>query len=152
MRPEQNRRSFGLLAVACRFLHIAAFEWFFIMLVMRQPSGPLSGPLLLLLGLFSATPVLAGAQQISPAQQAAIFPDQKQLILRDQRDRLQVIQASLHCVTAASIPSQLMGCLVQEHQDNQRINAEHHNAMVSILRQHGVIPAAEAPSSSGSRP
>jgi hypothetical protein len=115
---------------------------------MRQSSGPL----LLLLGLFSAAPALAAAPRISPAQQAAIFPEQKQLVLQDQRDRLQVIQASLRCVTAASTPSQLMGCLVQEHQDSQRINAEHHNAMVSILRHHGVIPAAEAPSNSSSRP
>lgn len=116
-------------------------------MAMRQSSGPL----LLLLGLCSGAPALAAAPPISPAQQAAIFPEQKQLVLRDQRDRLQLIQASQRCVTAANTPNQLMGCLVQEHQASQRINAEHHNAMVSILRQHGVIPAAE-PSSSGNRP
>jgi hypothetical protein len=114
---------------------------------MRQPLWRL----LLMFGLVSPGPALAAAPRISPAQQAAIFAEQKQLVLRDQRDRLQVIQTSLHCVTAASTPSQLMSCLVQEHQESQRINAEHHTAMVRILRQHGVFPPAEAPTS-GSKP
>lgn len=98
--------------------------------------------------LFSAlmtAPVQAAPTAISPAQQAAIFPQQKQLVLRDQRDRLAIIQASLRCANDASDTNQLMGCLVQEHQQSQRLNAEHHSAMLAILRQHGVVPATSQP-------
>ena len=88
----------------------------------------------------SASPARAAAPAISPAQQEAIFAEQKQLVLRDQADRLQVIEAAERCVKAATSSTALMGCLVQERQQSQRISSDHHAAMLAILRRHGVRP------------
>ena len=87
-----------------------------------------------------AAPARAAAPAISPAQQEAIFTEQKQLVLRDQVDRLQAIEAAERCVKAAASSSALMGCLVQEHQQSQRISADHHAAMLAILQRHGIHP------------
>ena len=95
----------------------------------------------------------AAAPPISPAQQEAIFAEQKQLVLRDQRDRLQAIATAEQCVKAATASAQLMGCLVQEHQQSQRISTDHHAAMLAILQRHGIHPPqAGAPAPSKSQP
>lgn len=116
----------------------------------------LCGALLLLSSLgwsiataLTASPAQAAAPPISAAQQEAIFPEQKQLVLRDQQDRLQSIEAAQRCVKAATSSPELMGCLVQEHQQSQRISAEHHAAMLAILHSHGVHPPQ---ASGGSKP
>lgn len=114
----------------------------------------LYGALLLVssLGTASALPpsaARAAAPPISAAQQLAIFPEQKQLVLRDQQERLRTIAEAQRCVTAAHSPEPLMGCLVKEHQQILQISARHHAAMLAILRQHGVSatpPAAPAQS------
>ena len=117
-------------------------------------NAPFHAALLLVssLGLASAlapSPTQAAAPPISAVQQDAIFSEQKQLVLRDQRDRLQSLAATQRCVQAASSSSQLMGCLVQEHQQNQRISADHHAAMLAILQRHGIHPAKPSPQASG---
>ena len=110
----------------------------------------LCGALLLFSTLTGATalagaPARAAAPAISPAQQEAIFGEQKQLVQRDQLDRLQVIQTAERCVKAAANSTALMGCLVQEHQQSQRISADHHAAMLAILNRHGIHPPQATP-------
>lgn len=97
-----------------------------------------SWPSLLLLGSLGITPAHAAAARLSPAQQQAIFPDQKALILGDQQDRLHTIELGQTCVRAARNPEQLMACLVEEHQRSLRISAQHQAAMLAILQRHGV--------------
>ena len=94
----------------------------------------------------ATAPARAAAPAISPAQQEAIFAEQKQLVLRDQLDRLQAIETAERCVKAAGTSSALMGCLVQEHQQSQRISADHHAAMLAILNRHGIHPPQPTPS------
>ena len=98
----------------------------------------------------AAAPARAAAPVISPAQQEAIFAEQKQLVLRDQLDRRQAIETAARCVKAASTSTALMGCLVQEHQQSQRISADHHAAMLAILNRHGIHPLQPSPSTPAS--
>jgi hypothetical protein len=98
----------------------------------------------LLLSLLGLAPAHAAAMRLTPAQQQAIFPEQRQLVLSDQNDRLHTLEQAQRCVTAARNSEQLMGCLVTEHQQTLRTSEEHHAAMLSILRHHGVNVVAPA--------
>ena len=97
-------------------------------------------PYLLLLACASGYAAHAAAQPLTAAQQQAIFPDQKKLIVEDQQDRLSTIEQGKSCAQSAATPEQLIRCVVQEHQQMLQISEQHHNAMLEILRHHGIKP------------
>lgn len=105
------------------------------------------GVSLLLLGLLGA-PAAGWAQQnprggslqmnLDPAQKQQLFTQQKQLQLQHQRERMQLLQTSERCVSAAGTSEQLRTCKRDERQAYMQLRNRHRDAMRTMLERFGI--------------
>ena len=99
----------------------------------------LSWPLVPMLAMLAAFPAQAlPSAHLSPAQQAAIFPEQRSLVLKDLQDRLSFLRDSQACVSSAHTSQAMFACLLKEHQHTLQLAQQNHQQMLAILKRHGV--------------
>ena len=82
-------------------------------------------------------------QQLTPAQQQKLFPEQKALWLRERQERINLLQRGQRCISGAGSPSALRQCLVQEQRERQQLRSRHQSEMRQLLERNGIsLPPA----------
>ena len=112
-----------------------------------------SGLTIALLGLGSALPGLAqdsAPQRLTPEQQQRIFPERRTQLLRHHKERIQTLQKSERCISAARDTAALNSCLQQERQENQAQRQKHREAMRAIYERNGIQVPVGGPGGRGS--
>jgi hypothetical protein len=85
------------------------------------------------------TPEAPPAQgRLTPAQQQKIFPEQKNLILKDQQARTTILQNGERCVSAASTADALRSCMKQERTASQNQRQQFWGGMRSLYERNGI--------------
>ncbi|MCU0529179.1 MAG: hypothetical protein MUD04_06740 [Cyanobium sp. Prado107] len=112
-----------------------------------------SGLTIALLGLATALPGLAqdsAPQRLTPEQQQRIFPERRAQLLRHHKERIQTLQTSERCISAARDTSALNSCLQQERRENQEQRQKHREAMRAIYERNGIQVPVGGPGGRGS--
>lgn len=92
--------------------------------------------------LAQVAPVPAGPGRLTPAQQQKIFPEQRNLMLRDQQARITILQNGERCMAAATTPDALHNCMKQERTASQNQRQQFWGGMRSLYERNG-IPVPE---------
>ena len=108
---------------------------------LRSPSA-LPAMAALLLGAASTMPVLAQdsapPERLTPAQQQAIFPERKALLLKNQRERIQILQRSERCTQRAASTDALRQCMRSQKQAYRALRQQQRDALSKIYAQYGI--------------
>lgn len=116
------------------------------MAAMRSPSFL---PLFALV-LLAAAPTQALAQsadapggrglgpKLTPAQQEAVFPEQKALALRDHRSRISALQDGLRCLENAGNWQALRTCMQQERRGNMEQRRAYWSELRALYARNGI--------------
>jgi hypothetical protein len=89
----------------------------------------------------TALPGLADSparQQLTPAQEAQIFPERKAALLRHQRERIQSLQSNERCIKGAGDSAALRSCMEEGRQQNNAERQKHRKAMEEIYSRNGI--------------
>jgi hypothetical protein len=84
-----------------------------------------------------------GRPQLTPAQQAKIFPEQKALSLKSHQTRIASLTDGERCISAAGNWEALKSCMQQERQANMAMHKANRSEMRSLFERNG-IPFPEA--------
>ncbi|MFM7733880.1 MAG: hypothetical protein ACKO6F_10605 [Cyanobium sp.] len=76
--------------------------------------------------------------RISPDQWQKIFPENKQLSLRDQRARLAILQRGERCISAAANADALRSCMREQRTAMQQQRRQHMQAMRALFERNGI--------------
>lgn len=106
-------------------------------------AASLSGGLaIVLLALGAALPAQAQdsapTRRLTPAQEAQLFPERKELLLRHHRERIATLQRGEGCIREAGDAAALRDCMRQERQDNQAQRQRLREAMRAMYERNGI--------------
>jgi hypothetical protein len=88
---------------------------------------------------FAQTPAApARPSRISEAQWQKIFPEHKQLTLRDQQARTSILQRGQRCVSGAANIDALRTCMREEREAMQQQRRQHMQAMRAMFERNGI--------------
>jgi hypothetical protein len=88
---------------------------------------------------FAQTPAApARSSRISEAQWQKIFPENKQLTLRDQQARSTILQRGQRCVSGAANIDALRTCMREEREAMQQQRRQHMQAMRAMFERNGI--------------
>lgn len=76
--------------------------------------------------------------RISEAQWQKIFPEHKQLSLRDQRDRVAILQRGERCISGAADAEALRTCMREQRMAMQQQRRQHMQAMRALFERNGI--------------
>lgn len=76
--------------------------------------------------------------RISPDQWQKIFPENKQLSLRDQRARLAILQRGERCISAAANADALRSCMREQRTAMQQQRRQYMQAMRALFERNGI--------------
>jgi hypothetical protein len=88
-------------------------------------------------GLAQTTPP-TGRPQLTPAQQAKIFPEQKALALSSHQARMAALTDGERCITSAGQWDALRNCMLQERQANIALHKANLAQMRSLFERNGI--------------
>ena len=80
----------------------------------------------------------ARPSRISEAQWQKIFPEHKQLSLRDQRARVAILQSGERCISDAANADGLRTCLREQREAMQQQRRQHMQAMRALFERNGI--------------
>ncbi|MEB3332768.1 MAG: hypothetical protein VKI83_09800 [Synechococcaceae cyanobacterium] len=76
--------------------------------------------------------------RLTPAQQQAVFPEQKALTLRSHRARLNALQEGLRCLENAGDWQALRGCMKQERRNNMEERRAYWSELRALYARNGI--------------
>ena len=76
--------------------------------------------------------------RITEAQWQKIFPEHKQLTLRDQRARTAILQRGERCVSAAANLDALRTCMREEREATQQQRRQYNDSLRAMFERNGV--------------
>lgn len=85
----------------------------------------------------------AAGPRLTPAQQEAVFPDQKALALRHHRERLSAMQDGLRCLENAGNWQALRNCMQQERRNNMEQRRAYWGELRSLYARNGITLPSE---------
>ena len=80
---------------------------------------------------------LQSMPKLTPEQQKKLFPGRKEILLKEQQERIALLQKSQSCVGAATNSDALKACLIEDRKANTELRRRMHEQIRQLYERNG---------------
>ena len=81
--------------------------------------------------------------RLTPAQQEKLFPERKALLLKEQKEQMEILQRGERCTRAAANHAALRACMQEQRKAHQKLRQEQRQSMQALYSKYGITPPAQ---------